>query len=321
MNVEQFRANLWQQTRQRGAYSIEARQREISSSAGLRAGRAICRWLMAGTPYQCALDNENTPLSLEALETWYASSRRPEHAILLVTGFFHTEDTEKMARAWFSSWHPERASVEARVISTNEAPAPSRRHFQVSQAGGQGRVILACKLSVPGESDALAAQVLSDYLEGDLRSSLREKLGATYGVETSFSEFKGGTGILRIDSVVARDRLGLAVTAFLDSLKDVANVPLGMAALTNARLDVIRLFSSPQGAGAMMGVLLRYTELSRPIESIDTVPARIAAVSAEQLRALAAQCTNHWAISTVGDTGALREAASRTPGIPLETVP
>lgn len=144
------------------------------------------------------------------------------------------------------------------------------------------------------DPDYFAAAVLNEILGGDrfnsrLMTELREKRGLTYGVGTAISAWEHGE-MLSGSLSVANENAATAIQVIRDQWADVAAHGVGTAELEAAKTYMtgsypLRFDGNARIAGALVGMQI----LGLPVDYPATRNARIEAVTAEDVKRVAAR--------------------------------
>jgi zinc protease len=313
------RQRLWQDVLADGQQRLETLRLASRRSAGRLAYQALARALLGGTPYEPPGRQAVIDLRAEELEDWYASSRRPESALLAVVGQFNLEEGERLVRAWFGSWRPERVARAPRTpVVTPSAPPRQMRLYQVIAPGSdQAQLLAGCRVE---SGNGAADRVLGYVLSRELRRRLRDELGATYGVAQELAALKLGSSMLVLHTDVARAQLGGAVAEVVQRLDALAATPPPPPLVRKAQLDVMREVAGPASSPRLVDRLTHNFALGRPIEDLDALARETSAVSAEAVRAAAASCRRSLTLAAAADQEAFAALARSAPAVVLEAV-
>ena len=316
LSPEEERERLWREVLAHGKRRLEQQRLVTGRSGDRQATGALARALLGGSGYEPPAGADLGAITADQLSGWYASSRRPENAVLVVVGQLDPTAAEALVRGWFSSWRPGRAPRTARAGTTALTPAPPHL-YRVAEAGvGQGELLLGCRLSSRSPAESAADEVLASLLARDLRQRLREQLGATYGVKEELLELKIGTTLLHLESGVAREQLGHALGEMVGRLDALAASPPSLASLRKAQLDVLRALAGPVSSARLASQATRRLVLGQPLEALAHAGEETARVSPEAVRAAAATCRRSLSIAAVGDPAAVGPLAA--PGFVIE---
>ena len=319
-------ARLWNDVREEGTRRLDQRRLALGRSAGRQAVRSIGRALFKGTGYDPPAAVDLTKITTEDLAAWHASSRRPENAVLIVAGQLDLAGAETLVRGWFSSWRPGPAARPPRTpaavvpVPAPAAPSATRLH-QVTEPGAiQGQAFLGCRLGSGTGADSATARVFAQLLARNLRLRLRERLGATYGVQASLTELKLGTTMLMLEADVAREHLVTSLAQAVGRLDALTAGPPAQGLVRKAQLDVLRELAGPASSGRLVDLAAHLVALGRPLEELDRAPAETAQVTAHAVQAAAAACRRTLTLATVADAAALAGLPAALPGVVIEEV-
>jgi zinc protease len=306
LSPDEERDRLWHEVLASGQRRLE--QQRTSRTASGQATSALVRALVAGSNYETPPPAALAAITAEELAAWHASSRRPENAVLLVTGSLDLAQAERLVRGWFGSWHPRPVTRPPRVLSPARE-APAGRLYRAREATtAQAQLQLGCRIPTPSLPETSAGRVLARLLARDLRLRLRDQLGATYGVSADLRELASGVTVLRLSSDLAREHLGGALGESVARLEAIMATPPA-AAVGQAQLEVLQWLGGPTSSRQLVDQALRLLMRGQPLELLDQEPAAIGRVTPAAVAGAAAACRRSLSLAVVGDGAAVDAAA------------
>lgn len=249
----------------------------------------------------------------EDLARMSRSSFLPGEAVLVLVGDLpERERLHAQLEATLGVWKgeaPEDVSVAVAPGGFDAASIP----IHVIHRPGSVQAELRMGRPAPNRlhPDYLALSVLNTLLGGGassrLFSEIREKQGLAYHVSSSYSALIEG-GLLALTTQVAMDRVADAVLGLRHEIRRLVEEPVPAGELASVRnyingTFVLRLESHASLANQISGVEL----LGLGDDYLDTYTARVAAVTAEELREIAGRyfVPEDYALVVAGDAAVL----------------
>lgn len=229
----------------------------------------------------------------EDLVTFHRESFTPSNSALIVTGDLSVSEARSAATEAFGSWegdHPAGAEIDP--------PAPGEDRVLLVDRPGAPQTTMV--LSQPGlardDPDwsklQLVNQVLGDLFSSRLNQTLRERLGVTYGVNSSMTQ---GTlpGLLYVSMSVDRQQAGASARVVLEELAELKQGGITDAELSEARESVLRSLPAlyRTNASAASSIAHLYA-LNLPQDYFRRLEERLAAVTVADTSAVAARYLN-----------------------------
>ncbi|MCC6265122.1 MAG: insulinase family protein [Bryobacterales bacterium] len=290
------------------------------SEAGYWADSKMNELVFGAHPYAVTSPE---PAHIAAIErgdlvTMARTAWRPEEAVLVLVG-----DLPERARLLaqlevvFSAWRRAGRKEERAPVPAAGHTAASTPIHLIHRAGSvQAELRMARPAPNRLHPDYLPLTVLNTVLGGGascrLFSEIREKQGLAYHVSSSYSALAEG-GILSLTTQVAMDRAGEAVLGLRHEMRRLVDEIVPASELASVRnymngTFVLRLESHGSLANQFSGVeLLHLGE-----DYLDTYTARVSAVTAEELHALAGQyfVPEDYVLVVAGDAAVLEPQLS-----------
>ena len=256
-----------------------------------------------------------TPEAVNALERgelveFYRSQFTPRGSVLILTGDLDPASAKRAIERTFGPWSGSdpvtaepirsRAVEETRVIVVDR-PDAAQTSLRIGHA------------SIPRtHPDYASLQVLNSLLGGKFTSrinlSLREKLGITYGANSSFSA-RLGPGPFQVAADVETKGAGLGTEEIISELRRVQDELVDAAELQDTKTYLLGVF--PYSLQRIDGLASRLADLgiaSLPDDYFDRQLAIVRRVEPESIQTLARQHLqpNHLTIVAVGPGDKLR---------------
>lgn len=277
---------------------IEERHARVDASPGAQLWERMARALFPAHPYGIPIigwEHEVSTLEREAALDFYRTWYRPNNAILVVAGAVTLEQVLDLAADTYAevppSEHPPRVwpSQPMRPASTTI----TYPHPQVRQPHVQVVAVAPSYATAQDPMQPMALQVLAKALGQGMTSRLHqelvvdEKLATTVQVyydaarlaESTFSVFASPTPGVPVEDL--REALDEALA---DAVEDGFSDAEVADAIRRLRADVVFLRDNPERAANTVGRML---VTGSTVEDIEAWPDRIAAVTPEQVAAVA----------------------------------
>jgi zinc protease len=232
----------------------------------------------------------------------------PADTILVVTGDVDEADVRERVQALFGDWRSDPA--RRGPVAVPPATPIAARLVVVDRPGAPQTSLFYGGAIAPIDSPQELAQRIVWALLGGMRSSaletkLRDQLGATW-FGSARIEARAGAGILWWEGSVARDRTVDALAALDQRVRELGDRGPAADELGAAKAFVAR--SLPRGLETVQGVTAMFANVAAyglPLDSLQTLGARLDATSAVAVRAALPQANQMKAV-VVGDLASLR---------------
>ncbi len=224
-------------------------------------------------------------------ETRYLSA---ENLTVVVAGDFESGEIERALEARLGRL-PRSAAPMAGKASVPKESVPTTPRISIAAWRGatQSKIAFAFMGPEPKSEDRVALLILDDLLgafAGRLQKRIREDGGASYGVGTRIERWRTGTAFV-VSSSVESSRAVDAVRKIVDeiarlSVETISDDELSYAkSRTSARANDSG--GSPSDADLQRGIKIASQDL--PLDYFTKLAARVDAVTAEDIRAVAAK--------------------------------
>lgn len=272
-------------------------------SPGTVGDRDLLRALFGGSP----LGHPATPASLSRItlddvKRCYGDNFRPNDAVLVMSGDVTVERGQQLARQLTDGWQP------------NDSPSPdytlapigqSRKVVLIDNPGGKGGAVIrmgtrAYDIHTDEKfAGSLAGQILSAGIESRLGSYVRAEKGYVYGVRASFQPGRHAgafTGETETKLPTTADTVEAMFKVFGDlrrenvTIDELAAAKRRVAGALVMNMQTIARQAEMRGDGILNGY---------PPDYYDRYAARIAAVSADQVREVMTKYVDPTAMTVV----------------------
>jgi predicted Zn-dependent peptidase len=254
-------------------------------------------------------------LSPKDLSTFHSTYYRPNNAILAVLGDVTMKELMPKLEKAFGDW--QKADVPATRIPEVPPPAAARIVL-IDRPGSVQTVLQLGNLGIERTSPDYFKILLADRILGGgpaarLFLNLREDKGYTYGAYSNFggSKFRG-TWIS--SSEVRTEVTEGAMKEFMYELKRLRDEKVGAEELDNAKRAIVGSFAlSLEQPQALLQNIVTQKLYDLPADYWDTYPQRVAAITAEDIQAIAQKYIDleHLQVIAVGDAAKAREVLSK----------
>ncbi len=174
-----------------------------------------------GHPYAVARTDLKIIAQLKAseLEAFRNANYRANQATLIITGRFHHQDMRKMVKKLFGSWPAGGAKLPSLSIADAAAKSAPVRSLVVDKNAHHPQITVAFPAG-RGLLDNRALRLVIQEMIDQRISSVREKLGASYGVSVSYN-FNQGPGSIIVRGTVNQDKSQAALKLILMNLEEL----------------------------------------------------------------------------------------------------
>jgi predicted Zn-dependent peptidase len=251
----------------------------------------------------------------EDLARFHATYYRPNNAILAVAGDVTLKELlPKLERA-FGSW--QRGEVPATVIPPAPTP-PAARVQLINRPGSVQTVLRLGDLGVTrNDPDYFALLVMNEIVGGGAQArlfmNLREDKGYTYGAYSTFDGAKF-RGTWEASSEVRSAVTEGAMHEFMVELNRIRDEKVPPAELESAKRAIVGRFAlSLEDPDRLLGNILDQKLYDLPADYWDTYPAKVAAITADDVQRAAHRYVDlaHLQIVAVGDAPKIRDVMAK----------
>ena len=262
------------------------------------------RVLASGTPYargSMSSLKELKRVSRSDLITYYKKYFVPENSLLVISGKYDPVDLKAKISKAFGNWSPEGSSKkgikhsEKQYQETRLSSSNSQKEdlvYILDRPGGTQATLKLGYLVPKIESQyfyplLVLNAILGEYFNSRLTTMLRDKLGLTYGVESTVS-FNKGMGELTITSSARNEVIGVLIEKAQEVVKNILLEPVTAEELEAAKKYVVGNFSVTHAspATAIRRWLNNYL-LGLPEDSLSSFVEKTNAVSLDDIKKVA----------------------------------
>jgi zinc protease len=231
-------------------------------------------------------------ITLDEVKQFYATFYKPTDAVLVIAGDVTAQTAKTLAERVLDGWKADSTGGAPDVDYSSKPRASKRKIFLVDRPEAKGVTIRMGIRAYDIHSDekyagSLAGQVLTGSgIESRLMKYVRAEKGLVYGI-SGFFQATRHSGAFTVSTETRPDAVAETIEAAFHVFQgmrdaDVTDVEMNEAKLRVAGNLVMGMQTIEQQAGTRMeGILNGY-----PVDYYDKYPARLAQVSAEQVRAV-----------------------------------
>src|SRR5580704_4267569 len=261
------------------------------SQPGFLANQTMSRALYGTYP---AAVVSATPESLDSLTPamladWHGKHYAPQNTILAISGDVHAETLIPKLRQWLAEWQRSKVPVD---FPPGPSPANKEKIYLIDRPGSVQTTLLMGNLAIDRTNpDYPALVVLNEVLGAGSASrlflNLREEKGYTYGVYSNIIARKYA-GPWTAGGDLRSEVTDGAMTEFLRELNRIRDERVADDELDAARRSVVARFAlSLESPQQLIGYAITRKAYNFPADYWDKYPAKIAAISADDVQRVA----------------------------------
>jgi zinc protease len=243
------------------------------------------------------------------LAEWHATRYVPENAILGVAGDITPAEVTRM----FSALPAWKAGPSKAALPTATTPASGRRIFLVDRPGSVQTDVQIGNIAINRMDADYIPMVVMDRIVGGgasarLFMNLREVHGYTYGAY-SMLVARRYAGPWIAQGSMRTDATGGAMTEFMNEINRIRDQPVPEKELEETKHSIIASFAlTLERPSELLDYAIALKVYNLPADYWDTYPAKIAAITAEQVQRVARKyiVPDDLQIVAVGDAAKLK---------------
>jgi len=257
------------------------------------------------SPTQQALDK----ITPAMLAEWHANRYVPENAILGVTG----DITPAQVTQMFSALPGWKAGSSKAALPTATKPASGRKIFLVDRPGSVQTDVEIGNIAINRMDSDYVPMVVMDRIVGGgasarLFMNLREVHGYTYGAY-SMLVARRYAGPWIAQGSMRTDATGGAMTEFMNEINRIRDTPVPEKELEETKRSIVASFAlTLERPNELLDYAIALKVYNLPADYWDTYPAKIMAITAEQVQRVARKyiVPDDLQIVAVGDAAKLK---------------
>ncbi len=249
-------------------------------------------------------------LTSDVLAKWHRERYVPQNAILAIAGDVNAKQLIEKLGKTFADW---KRTDFVETIPPGPAPAAEKKIFLIDRPGSVQTNLILGNIAIDRRSpDYFPVFVMNHILgggpSGRLFLNLREEKGYTYGAYSNLaaSEFAGPW---RATAEVRTPVTGESVTEFLKEFNRLRDEKVPASELEDAQRAIIASFAlSLERPAEVLSYATTRKIYNLPADYWDTYPAKIAAVTADDIERVARKYVtlNNLQIVAVGDASKIK---------------
>jgi predicted Zn-dependent peptidase len=247
-----------------------------------------------------------TPESLDAitselLSQWHQEHYVPQNAILGIAGDVHAAELIPKLKTWLSGW--QKTDLKE-VLPPNPAPASAKKIYLVNRPNSVQTTIAMGNIAIDRRHPDYISMVVMNRIVGGgpsarLFLNLREEKGYTYGVYSNFTALKY-PGPWRAGGDVRTEVTDGAMTEFFNEIRRIREEKVPEAELEEAKRSEVASFAlSLEQPTQLLSYAITRKIYGLPDDYWDTYPAKLMAVTADDVQRIARKYINPEAIQIV----------------------
>ncbi len=227
-------------------------------------------------------------ITADDLREFHAGHYGAESMILAVVGDVEPEAVRALIEKHFGGWRGQTAP-EIRLAETPHQPEPRREIVTIRDKASCDIVIGHASQLRRSNPDYLPAIIANNVLghstiSSRLGAKIREEMGLTYGINSSFSETGIGDGPFIIGVSVSPENVDLAIDTALEIVRDYIANGIREHELNDERSSLIGSFKVGLATNGQMAGQLAGAELfGLGVNFLDEYPSLVARITQEEV--------------------------------------
>jgi len=275
---------------------LKVQLRQQRSASGFLAEERFSRAVFGSHPAAVVSPTPESVESLtsEALAAWHRDRYSPRSAILAIAGDVRPAELVPKLEQLLGNW---RAAEIKEKLPPNAAPASARKVYLVDRPDSVQTTVVLGNIAIDRRSEDYVPMVVLNHLLGGgpaarLFLNLREEKGYTYGVYSSFSALEY-PGPWRAGGNMRTEVTEGALTEFFSEIRRVRDEKVTEGPLQETKRSVVASFAlSLERPARVLSFALTRKIYNLPDDYWDTYPAKIMAVSADDVQRVARKYLN-----------------------------
>jgi zinc protease len=251
----------------------------------------------------------------ELLAKWHQDRFAPQNAILGITGDVKAAEIVPKLEKALAAW---KKTDLKEVLPANPKPISAKKVLLVDRPNSVQTTVILGNIAIDRRDPDyyalnIANHILGGGTTGRLFLNLREEKGYTYGVYSSFTAVKY-PGAWRAGGDVRTDVTGPAMTEFMKEFQRLREEKVPDGELEDAKRAIVASFAlSLESPSELLGDAIVRKIYGFPADYWDAYPAKIMAVTADDIQRVARQYINpdKFQVIAVGDVSKIRPAMEK----------
>jgi predicted Zn-dependent peptidase len=239
-------------------------------------------------------------LTPELLMQWHRQRYLPRNSLLAVSGDIHASELLPKLEKWLADWR----GGGGQAMPPHPVPASARKVHLVDRPGSVQTTLTVGNIAIDRRSEDFVALLVMNHLlggnsAGRLFLNLREEKGYTYGAYSRFRAVEY-PGPWSAGADVRTEVTHGALTEILNEIRRIRESKVSAAELAAAKRSLVASFAlALERPDRVLGFALTRKFYDLPENYWDTYPAKIAAVTAEEVQGVARKYLNPDAMQIV----------------------
>jgi zinc protease len=268
--------------------------------------------------------DDASALSKQQIVDFLRRTIAPQNAILVVVGDVRPAQVLSAVQRELLDWP---ATASSRIefppalrpdsVRTTQAARFASPGVAARPGASQVQIYLGCVLPPGDPAKDARYDIAADILASQMAFDLREKLGATYGVQGGARSLMGGTAYIWMTTAIGNDELRGALGTMRMFWGEFASGQRTTNSVRGVQIAHIRDRIFELESGAQIAERIVSTWLTGwPLVAIDQYASHIRAVSAGDVDRVLRGCAEHLAVAMSGDPRVIRAAMTGSPETP-----
>lgn len=254
-------------------------------------------------------------LTPESLARWQRERYAPQNSILGIAGDVRAADVLPKLKQWLAAWRKTDVKV---VLPPNPAPASAKQVYIVDRPNSVQTTVAIGNIAIDRRHPDYIPMVVMNRIIGGgpaarLFLNLREEKGYTYGVYSNFTAVKH-PGPWQAGGDMRTEVTEGAMTEFFREIRRMREEKVPEAELDEAKRSVVAGFAlSLEQPTQLLNYAITRKIYGFPADYWDTYPAKIMAVTADQVLRVARTYLNPETIQVVavGDASKIKSVLEK----------
>ncbi len=259
-------------------------------------------------------------LTREALMKWHRERYAPQNSLLAIAGDVRASELIPRLEKWFAGWQQ---SDVKRNWPPNPIAATARKAYLVHRPNSVQTTVALGNIAIERRSPDYIPMVVMNHIlgggvSGRLFLNLREEKGYTYGVYSNFSAPRY-PGPWRAGGNMRTEVTAGALVEFFKEIRRMRDQTVPSAELEDGKRAIAARFAlSLEQPTAILGLAVSRIRFRLPEDYWDTYPAKIMAVTAEDVQRVARKYLDPDVMQLVAVGDALKIQSVLEPYGPVE---
>ena len=281
--------------------------RQQRSRPGFLAGERFNRAVFGSHPaavVTATIDSIDA-LTPELLTQWHRQRYSPRDSVLAFAGDVYPSELLPKLKKALANWN---GTPDNKQMPPNPVPASARKVYLVDRPNSVQTTLAVGNIAIDRRSEDFVPMVVMNHLLGGgpaarLFLNLREEKGYTYGAYSNFTAVEY-PGPWSAGADVRTEVTDGALTEFFNEIRGIRDTQVSEAELAATKRSVVARFAlALEQPAQLVGFAITRKLYNLPDDYWDNYPAKIAAVTAEDVQRVARKYLNPEAmqIVAVGD--------------------